>query len=296
MRAYQGLRIAYLPKAAFSEILRFSAQVEELASEIGDDATALGAGISQVIITTILSDVSAVLPRAKKTLEVAEARGAPAFIATAAFALSQAYWFHGAYVKSVEVAKKYDHLFVPEVDHLATTSMTGAVYILGKGTHANALSLLGRLDEAASICNQMGDIVRETGKAYDIAFHAISTGIMALHKDDISASLEHLQFAMETSEAAKLDVLSAFLCAPLAKAYARVGRYDAAMSALKLGYRIAEGPVALEAFVAQLLAAELEILSDQGPSSQKEGLERRLLQMCRKNGYEGLLRLCSTEA
>lgn len=286
MRARQGLRIAYVPKAAFSKILKISAEVEHFALVIGDDASALGAGIDRVIMMTILDDVAAVLPIGKQKLQTAEDRGAPAFIATAAFALSQAYWFTGDFEEAVQVAETYGHLYAPDIDRL-NSGTNGTVSVLGKGTHANALSMMGHFEAATAVCAEMGVLAETTGKPYDIAFHAISAGILALRKGDFEASRTSLQFATETSEAAKIDVLRAFLCAPLARAHAGMGDLDAARRTLAVGHDIA-GPVGMSAFVAQLLAAELEILGDHDSSSHGEALRRRLLELSQRNGYKGL--------
>ena len=294
MQARQGLRIAYVPKAAFSKILKISGEVEHFALEIGDDASALGAGIDRVIMMTILDNVAAVLPIGKEKLETAERRGAPAFIATAAFALSQAYWFTGDFEKAAQIAETYGHLYAPDIDRL-NSATNGTVSILGKGTHANSLSLMGRFEDAALICDQMGTVAAKTGKAYDIAFHAISAGILAERKGDFEASRNCLQFATQTSETAKIDVLRAFLCAPLAKAQAGLGELDAAKRTLAVGHDIA-GPVGMSAFVAQLLAAELEISADHEPPSHRNAVKRRLLELCQKNGYNGLLKECMQES
>jgi hypothetical protein len=135
----------------------------------------------------------------------------------------------------------------------------------------------------------MGALAANTGKAYDVAFHAISVGILAERKGDFEASRDSLQFATETSEAANIDVLRAFLCAPLAKAYAGLGDLDAAKRTLAVGHGIA-GPVGMAAFVAQLLAAELEIFDEHDSSSHGEAVRRRLSELCQKNGYKNLLK------
>jgi len=287
MQARQGLRIAYVPKAAFSRILEISTEVERLAQQIGDDSSALGAGIDRVIMMTILDNVAAVLPVGEEMLRSAEHRGAPAFIATAAFALSQAYWFTGDFGKAAHVAEAYGHLFTPEIDRL-NSGTNGTVSVLGKGTHANALTMMGQFEDARSLCDQMGDLAAQTGKAYDIAFHAISEGILAERQGDFEASRNRLQFATETSETAKIDVLRAFLCAPLARAHAGLGDFSAARRTLAVGHDIA-GPVGMAAFVAQLLAAELEILAAADQTDGCDDVRGRLLELCHRNGYQGLL-------
>ncbi|WP_341368200.1 AAA family ATPase [Yoonia sp. BS5-3] len=287
MQARQGLRFVYGPKARVSRILEITGEVESLALEIGDDASALGAGIDRVIMKTIMSDVAAIIPVGHEKLEAAVESGAPGFIAKAAFALAQAYWFTGDFEKSAQISDTYQGFYVPETDRL-TTGTNGTVSVLGTGTHANALSLMGDFEEAALVCDRMETLLRETEKPYDIAFHAISLGILALHKGDYKSSCDRLTFALETSETAKIDVLRAFLSAPLARSYAGLGQMDAARKSLVMGKEVAE-PAGMTVFLAHLLAAELEISEHLGPSGQNQKISERLVDLCQKNGYRGLL-------
>lgn len=287
MQALQGSRVAHVPKANFSRILEITSEVESLARKLGDDASVLGAGIDQVIMGTILADLSDVIPSGEEKLKTAIAWGAPGRIATAAFALSQAYWFQGNFEKAVQVSMKYGHLYILDNDRL-TTGTTGTVSVLGTGTHANSLSLMGKFDEAALVCDRMKELATHTGKPYDISFHAISVGIRALQMGDLKTSVDSLVFAMETSETANIDVLRAFLSAPLARGYAGLGDMNAAQNTLDMGQNIA-GPAGMSAFIAQLLAAELAIFGAPENQSRNENLRIRLVDLCRSNSYDGIL-------
>lgn len=286
VRSLQGLRVAYLPKGDLSQILKITEEVETLARRLGDDASALGAGIDQVIIKTIRSDVTSILPKGKEMLDIALVGGTPGDIATAAFALSQAYWFTGSFEQAVELSKRFEHHYTPENDRL-TIRTTGSVSVLGTGTYANALSMLGEFDEAARVCDQMAVLCKATEKPYDAAFHSISAGIRALQMGDFARSRDHLTFALSTAEQSKIDVLRGFLSSHLAKAHAGLEDWDAAQQALDMGYGIAR-PTDMSAFLALLMAAEISIFENRAPSQYIADLKTRLAELCRKKGYGGL--------
>lgn len=286
MRSRQGLRVAYVPKGDFLQILQITEEVERLARDLGDDASALGAGIDQVMMKTVLSDVASVIPKGTEILDIAVQSGRPGYIATAAFALSQAYWFTGSFEKAVQLSRRFEHFYEPEKDRL-TNRTTGSVSVLGMGTYANALSMLRDFEEAERVCDRMAAVCAETEKSYDITFHAISAGIRALQMGNFERSRESLSFALQTAEQSKIDVLRGFLSSHLAKAHAGLKDLDAARQALDMGYDIAR-PADMSAFLAHLMAAEISIFSESAPSQHIKDLRTRLAKLCRKKGYGGL--------
>lgn len=288
IQARQGLRVALLPKADFTQIMAIAAEIESLSQQVGDDASALGASIDRTIMMTILSDLREAIKIGRQTLDRAIDRGAPGFIATAAFALSQAYWFRADYDAAVQIETDFGHLFTPENDRLNNRT-AGTLSVLGTCTHANSLSLSGHLEDAGRVCEQVKALVERSAKPYDRAFGSISLGFYHLQRGDHAQSLDILNEAMKICEHARIEVLPAFLSAPRARAYAKLGQIENAHGALTAGYNIAI-PTGTEAFHAQLLAAEVDIRYEIGELTGSEAIVGQLTRLCEKNGYDGLLR------
>ena len=283
LRARRGLRVSLVASGNFNRILMISREAEAISEKTGDTSSRIASQVDQAIMLTILSDVREAKDVARRALNTAKDVDDLRLQANAAFALAQAAWFHGDYETSQAAISEHSDLFRHEF-RAVEVGTTGSISVLGLATRANALSMLQRFDDAERDIEESLSIAAETGKAYDHSFALVAQGIWCWCRGDLDGGGQVLRKALSVSDDAGINVLCCFAAAPLARVLAAKGEYSEAWVALNRGLELAR-QMEMEAFVAWLLAAEVQVLLEEGRRKEAEDLVPDLTDLCVRNGY-----------
>ena len=283
LRVRRGLRVSLVASGNFNRILSISREAEALCESSGDTAARIASQVDQAIMLTVLSDVREAIDVSGRALNTATDADDQRLQANAAFALAQAAWFHGDYEAAISAIDVHAGLFQHKFRGVEVGT-TGSISVLGLATRANALSMLQRFAEAEADIHEAMSIAEETGKAYDLSFALVARGIWCWQRNEQDAGAQALRKALSVSDDAGIDVLCCFAAAPLARVLSSKGEFAEAWGALNRGLELARD-MGMEAFVAWLLAAEVQVLRQEYRKSEAEDLQLALNDLCDRNGY-----------
>ncbi|WP_170359393.1 ATP-binding protein [Ruegeria arenilitoris] len=283
LRARRGLRVSLVASGNFNRILTISREAEALSDALGDTSARVAFQVDQAIMLTILADVRQAMEVSERALRTATDAEDPRLQANAAFALAQAAWFHGNFAAARAAIDQHADLF-QTVFRVAEAGTTGSISVLGLATRANANSMMHRFDEADTGIREVLSIAEETGKAYDLSFALIARGIWCWQRNEPADAAIALRRALRVSDDAGIDVLCCFAAAPLARVQSVLGELPDARLVLNRGLELARD-MEMEAFVAWLLSAEVQVLVQEGRTKEAKELQSDLNDLCDRNGY-----------
>ncbi|MBV9782812.1 MAG: tetratricopeptide repeat protein, partial [Acidisphaera sp.] len=280
-----GLRVPLGPLGEFGRSAQHLQEARAIAAALGDERRLGPIDTNICLMFTNLGRLQEAIEAGQHSLALAtRLEDAPGRL-SASYALGQAHWFSGNLAEAERVLAAALPSLRGEL-RLRDTGTTGTASVLTLVCLSKTYATIGRDAEAAAAAAEARVIAQETRRPYDLSYADIAEGYARLLRGEDAAAVPPLEQALREARAAEIALLVPSIARYLGRAYAAIGRHEAAEALLEeaLDLTRAQGLVGLTAWCNLALAhARLARQLDVGPVLEEA------LALAERHGYRPVM-------